>query len=387
MPATIATERPHDVAEVAVRARSDPGAVEVLLLAGLAMLLTGTVVEALFGFWARAATAGDNQRYLAIVNGILHWDFTGVSVMHLWGLPYVVAAVSAISGVTSLHALVAISVAASLLSVWLAQRLWGGWVAAYFAVISFDWLMRSTLGGPEPLFVALLFGAFVTARRERWALAALFAALATTVRLLAIFALAAVALELLRLRRYRQLLAAMLVAGAIGAAYVLPMLATFGNPLANAAGYRGDWQGASPVTFPFLAIAQSFLREGWHARELLPGIFWLAVAAAAILAAIRNRGFREYVRTHPVESVTAGLYLLFLFSYNSVYARTDFPRFLVPILPVCLLAVHPWLPKRRALLWAGGAVCGVLAGAAATHGAWYAITYMVYLVRSAVRLN
>ena len=61
-------------------------------------------------------------------------------------------------------------------------RLWGGWVAGFFAILNFDWMQRSYLGGSEPLFVALLFASFLAIRKERWWLACVLASLSTVVR-------------------------------------------------------------------------------------------------------------------------------------------------------------------------------------------------------------
>lgn len=92
------------------------------------------------------------------------------------------AALSTIARVSDRTSLLAISFVASFIAVALSWRLWDGWIAGFFAILNFDWLQRSYLGGSEPLFVALLFGSFLAVRKERWLLAALPASLATIVR-------------------------------------------------------------------------------------------------------------------------------------------------------------------------------------------------------------
>jgi len=98
---------------------------------------------------------------------------------------------------------VVVATAASLCSVFLVARLFGTWVAAYFALTNFTWLQVSFLGGSEPLAVALVFGAFWLFARERWFLASLLASVAVTVRPLMIFALVGMGLTLLDQKRYR----------------------------------------------------------------------------------------------------------------------------------------------------------------------------------------
>jgi len=96
------------------------------------------------------------------------------------------------------------SIVSSAVAAGIAYRLWGGWIARLFAILSFDWLQRSYMGGSEPFFVALLFGAFWAVRRERWALAALLASCATVVRPLGIFALIGIGLLPLWRHDYRR---------------------------------------------------------------------------------------------------------------------------------------------------------------------------------------
>jgi len=111
---------------------------------------------------------GDSKGYMAVAAAIRHWNFQGLQVKQFWGYSYFMAALSLLTGLSDLTALLAVSVFSSLAAVALAHRLWGGWVATWFAIINFDWMQRSLLGGSEPLFVALLFGAFLSVRRGRW---------------------------------------------------------------------------------------------------------------------------------------------------------------------------------------------------------------------------
>src|ERR1019366_4932897 len=115
------------------------------------------------------------------------------------------------TGVSDLNCLLLISMGSSLIAIFVAYRLWGGWVAGFFAVASRDWMERSLLGGAEPLFLACIFGSFVAARKQRWLLASLLASVATIVRPMGIFALVGIAVALLVKRDWRRFMAAVLI--------------------------------------------------------------------------------------------------------------------------------------------------------------------------------
>src|SRR5688500_4659787 len=103
--------------------------------------------------------SGDNESYAAITSAIRGWDFSRITPYHCWGLPYLAAVVSLITGASSYAGVLAVSVAASFGAVALIHRLLGGVVAVWFAVLSWDWIQRSLLGGAEPLFVLMLLAA------------------------------------------------------------------------------------------------------------------------------------------------------------------------------------------------------------------------------------
>ena len=81
---------------------------------------------------------------------------------------------------------------------------------------------------------------------------------------------------------------------------------------------------------------------------------------------VATKTFRDYTKAHPVEVIFAATYLLAIYSYNCPYwARGSFPRFAIPIVPFVLLALMPWIPKSRPLLWGLGIVSPLLAAASA----------------------
>ncbi len=190
---------------------------------------------------------GDNPDYLEAASAIRHWQISGVNVKQFWGLSYAMACVSMMTGVSDTTALVAVCGGSSLVSVAICYWLWGGWIAAFFALLSLDWLQRSLLGGAEPLFMALLLGAFLALRRERWVAAAILASLATVVRPFGVFALLGLGIHLLYRRRFRDCAVATGIGLVIGGLYTWPLKHYLGNPFANVALYQtNDWHGRLP---------------------------------------------------------------------------------------------------------------------------------------------
>jgi hypothetical protein len=344
----------------------EPAQREVLLIAGLVCVTFVVTVSRLASYPALAANFGDSPGYIYIATAIRHWDLHGLVLKHFWGLPYAMAALSRLTGVSELTSLLLVSAASFFAGTALAYRLWGGWVAAFFAVLNFDWIQRSFLGGSEPLFVALLFGAFIAVRHERWNLAALLAALSTTVRPLAFFALLGIGLTLLRRRQYQKAALATLVGLAIGTLYALPLWKYFGDPLATVHSYQ-DAASKGPALFgvPFYAIIKGTLLYPAPWTSLALSFGWIAFVLLGVVAML-TRASWAYSRRYPVEVFFAALYTLSIFCYNAPYwARGTFPRFAIPIVPFVLAALLPWIPKSRALLWALAVASPLLAAASA----------------------
>ena len=163
--------------------RESPTLSRVLLLV---LISYGVFLSTFFllggSFWSKVEDFGDNPGYVRLAAAIHHWQLSGVVVKQFWGLPYVVATVSLVTTLSETASLVIVCVLASLAAVTLCYRLWDGWIAIFFALLSFDWFQRSLLGGAEPLFLAFLLGSFLALRRDRWLLAAVLGALATVVR-------------------------------------------------------------------------------------------------------------------------------------------------------------------------------------------------------------
>ena len=310
---------------------------------------------------------GDSSAYMSLASAIRRWDFHGLIIKQFWGLPYAMAALSKLTGLSDRTALLVFSLLPSLLAGLLAWRLWDGWIAGYFAILNFDWMQRSCLGGSEPLFVCLLLGAFLAVRRERWLLASLLASLATVVRPLGLFALVGIGLALIWKRDFRRLAGAVAIGLAIGVLYAIPLAAHFGDPLATVNSYHSkEWQGGWLFGFPFYAIVKGTLLYPAPWTNLVLSFGWIFLVLGAVIVMAKSSEFRAYCRAHAVEGVFLVPYLWCLFTYNYPYwARGTFARFSIPILPFVLLALYRWIPKNRPFLWGIAVVSPVLAASSA----------------------
>lgn len=366
-------DRPHVVnspppADVArTRWKVEPTFQQTLALWLFTCLIFVAGIALLRNYFATVENFGDSSAYMAIASAIRHWNFQGLTIKQFWGLPYAMAGLSFLTGASDRTALLVICFASSLASVALAYRLWGGWVAGFFAILNFDWMQRSYLGGSEPLFVALLFASFLAIRKDRWWLATLLASLATVVRPLGMFALLGIGLTLLRRRDYRRFGLAVTTGLAVGILYAMPLVSQFRDPLANVHSYSDPrWQSGWLFGFPFYAIIEGTLTEPAPLTNLVLSFAWIFLVLFAVIVMIRSRRFRQYAGAHPVEILFLIPYLWCLYTYNYPHwARGNFARFSIPILPFVLIALEPWVPKDRRLLWVLGVVLSALAAASA----------------------
>ncbi len=353
--------------------KSEPTLLELLLLTATGALLFGATLVAFQGWHGLALDFGDNTAYLEVATAIRHWDFRGVQVQHFMGYPYAIALVSLVLHIPLSVGLRVIASVASIVSTLLVSRLFGTRVAAYFALSNFAWLQASFLGGSEPLAVALGMGAFWNFRRGNTLLAALLGALATTVRPLMFFVLAGIGIALLRQRRYGKVVAAVVLGLVIGLLYMWPLAHYFGDPLHTVHSYTSRDYGAAKLTgphghlfgWPFHGIIVGTMLYPAPWTNLILSFSWIALVAAGALAMFR-RDLRDYWRANPAEAVFCGLYLLAIFCYDYLaWARGNFIRFAIPVLPFVLFALSRWLQRDRRVLWSLSALGPVLAACSA----------------------
>jgi hypothetical protein len=343
-----------------------PGLREVLLLTLLTGLLFVATTLSVKDYRSVVDNFGDNSAYISAASAIRHWDFTAIHVKQFWGYPYAMALLSALTHIPERDSLLLVSCASSFLGIGLAYRLWGGWIAAFFAVLNFDWMQRSFLGGAEPLAVALIFGAFLAFRRDRYLLAALLASLSTVVRPLGIFCLLGIGVVLLYRREFKKLGLTVLVGALVGALYILPFWVYFHDPLYQVHRYKtSDWHSGSAVGFPFAAIGSSIVHNQDPWTNLLLTVGWVMFVLAGT-AMMVQKDFRAYAREHMAEAGFAFLYIAFLFTYNSSHwARAEFIRFAVPVLPFVLLSLNRWTPKSRIIVYSLATMSSVFAACSA----------------------
>ena len=343
---------------------AEPRLGEVLAMTGLLTLLFIATVSHFQSYRHVVSNSGDNGAYISAASAIQHWNFRGVEVKQFWGYSYVMAAVS-LTGLSLATCLLLVSMVCSVLSVAVCFRLWGGWTAAFFAISNFDWMQRSFLGGSEPLFVLFLFGCFWAARARHWNTAALLASLATITRPLGFIALLGIGIVLLWTHEYRKTASCLAISAMVGALYLLPFWLYFGDPLYQVHRYQtSDWHSGSALSWPLHAIIQSLIhnRQPWTNVALT--MTWIIFAVIATAALV----LRTQVRAHlpSLEWLFAVMYAIFLLCYSSQeWARAEFPRFLIPVLPIMLVAFSGWLPRDRRLLWVLATISPLLAAASA----------------------
>ena len=212
-------------------------------------------------FWELAASRTDDMGMYAVVTTIIrNWHFSGgVAPANFWGLPYAIAGFSKLLSIPELM-MVTISAPASLTVCVLVHRLYGGWVAAAFIFINFEWTRLSVEGGAEPLFMCFLYASFRQHAPGGGALPHCWRRSARRSGLRGVIALLSFAAVLAWRRSYRQLAAITLIGLAIGVLYVVPLWIILGSPFGNFIGYRVDWGPSGwPLTYPFGALVSSFL--------------------------------------------------------------------------------------------------------------------------------
>ncbi len=336
-----------------------------LVLCGFVLFVS---VVMLVRHYADAVDAfADSSAYMILASAIRRWDFHGIVIKQFWGLPYAMAALSRLTGLSDRTALLVLSFVPSLLAVLLARRLWNGWIAGYFAILNFEWIQRSCLGGSEPLFVCFLFGAFICVRRQNWMLATLLASFATVVRPLGVFALLGIGITLLWKRDFHRFATATAIGLVVGILYSLPLAIHFGDALATVNSYHSkQWQGGWLFGFPFYAIVKGTILYPAPWTNLILSFGWIFLVVLGMVVMAKSGQFRAYCKSHLVEAIFLVPYLWCLFTYNyPVWARSNFDRFAIPILPFVFLALYRWLPKDRCILWGLGVVSPILAASSA----------------------
>jgi hypothetical protein len=339
--------------------KTEPTRRELFSLFALGGLVFGGTLVAFRGWHSQVLNYGDNAAYLEVAKSIRHWNFSGLDIQHFMGYPYSTAAVSLVLHLPLSFSLWLVACVASLASTMIIARMFGGWVAGYFAFSNFAWLQLSYLGGSEPLAVALGVGAFWSFRRRQVLLAAFLGSLATTVRPLMFFVLVGIGVALLIQKRYSCFFEALGIGLAIGLLYVWPLAHYFGDPLLTVHSYTTRDYGAANLVgphghlfgWPFHGIIVGTLLYPAPWTNLVLSFLWIALILVGTVAMF-SKATLEYRRANPAEAIFCTLYILTIFCYDYLtWARGSFMRFAILVLPFILFALLRWLPKDRRLLW------------------------------------
>jgi hypothetical protein len=353
--------------------KREPKLWELLLLVAIGCVLFDVTLSAFGGWRGSVVNFGDNAAYLQGARAIRNWDFHGIDTQHFLGYPYSIVAISLAFHLPLDLTLSLVATAASVVSTLLVAHLFGTWVAAYFALTNLFWLQISFLGGSEPLAVALVLAGFWTFRKGHPLWAALLASLATTVRPLMFLALVGIGLALLFQKRYAKFLGALCLGLAIGLFYVWPLAHYFGDPLLTVHSYTSRDYGAVNVHgphghlfgWPFHAIIVGTLVYPAPWTNLVLTFSWIALVLAGV-GAMFLRDYRRYARAYPQEAIFVCLFLIAVFCYDYlIWARSNFMRFSIPVMPFIFFALLRWLPKDRRILWLIGMLGAFLAACSA----------------------
>ncbi len=306
------------------------------------------------GSWLLAADWLDNGTYIAASEAIRtgQWSAPTDSPTPFFGFPALIAAVTRATAVDAWVAVIAISLLSTLITCACLRQLYGAPAVVSPFIVSWDWVGICVLGGSEAPFCACLFVAFLCARWGRWRTAATLAAIATTIRPVGVFALIALFVTTMHQRSWRTAVDIAIIGLAVGAMYLAAVGSLTGDPWINFRTYRADWNTGWPVGPPFIALVHSagtlFLRFGmWIGVRVM--VIVAVTAAAGIHVAYRiARG----PRTLPAaEGVFAVLVVAFLLCYPFRNMAYEWPRFLIPAVPILTGAYGSVVPNDRRLLW------------------------------------
>jgi hypothetical protein len=340
----------------------------------LATMVTITLGAYLFskvhqqGSWLLAANWLDNGAYIAVSHAITtgQWISPTDSPTPFFGFPLAIAAVTRTGAFNEWAAVIAISLVSMLITCACLRRLYGPPAVLSLLILSWDWVGIGVLGGSEAPFCACLFVAFLCARSGRWRSAAVLAAVATTIRPIGVFALVALFLTRFRRHAWRSAAEMTLLGLMIAAVYFAFARALTGDAWINFRTYRVDWNTGWPVGPPIVALIHSavpLVRASgwWSAMRVL--VIVAVTAAAGIHVAYRI--VRGRWSLPEAESIFAVLVVTFLLCYPYRNMAYEWPRFLIPALPVLTAAHASIVPQGRRFWW-----LVVLANAGVLSTAW-----------------
>jgi len=320
------------------------------------------------GSWLLAADWLDNGTYIAASEAIRtgQWSTPTDTPTPFFGFPLLIAAVTRATALSGWVAVIVISLVSALITCACLRRLYGAPAVLSPLILSWDWVGICVLGGSEAPFCACLFAAFLCARHGRWRTAATLAAAATTIRPIGVFALLTLCLARIHHRAWRTSIDMTILGLGIGAIYLALVGSLTGDPWINFRSYRVDWNTGWPVGPPVIALIHSsvplFRRFGlWIGLRVM--VIVAVTAAAGVHVAYRI--VRGRCSLPEAEGTFAVLIVAFLLCYPFRNMAYEWPRFLIPALPILSAAHGSILPNGRRAWW-----LVVLANAALLSVAW-----------------
>lgn len=326
----------------------------------LALMVGITLTAYLFsavhqqGSWLLAADWLDNGTYIAASEAIStgRWSTPTDTPTPFFGFPLVIAVVTQATALNEWATVIAISLLSALITCTCLRRLYGAPAVLSPFLLSWDWVGICVLGGSEAPFCACLFVAFLCARGGRWRTAATLAAAATTIRPMGVFALLALFLTRIHHRAWRTSTEMTLLGLVIGAMYLALVGLLTGDPWINFRTYRVDWNTGWPVGPPFIALIHSsvplFRRFEWWIGMRVMVVVAVTVAAGLHVAYRIVRGCWSLPEA---EGTFAVLVVGFLLCYPFRNMAYEWPRFLIPAVPILTAAHGSMLPNGRRFWW------------------------------------
>ncbi len=306
-------------------------------------------------FWQLFNVFGDNFDYIRITRALTSNDISILNSDYkiLWGLPLVMYLPAKFLFVPPDIMLWVICLTCSIMSIYICSKLFGPTTAAWFSLISWDWIQRSAFGGAEPLFILLIFGGFYLFKKKHYYFCVFLLAFSVTVRPLGIFALAGAGFTFLIKKEWIVLSRSILIGLCMGGIYCLLIYLYTGNPLANFSGYqRVDWDSSLPITWPFITVVKSFRISNFPLLNTFKISAWYIFSFIGIAACFYSKSFKKYINNNIPELCFLILYTSFLFTYNSsIWIWLIYPRFIIPVLPFLIFALSKFLISNKYFIY------------------------------------
>lgn len=320
------------------------------------------------GYWHVLETFGDNGPYSTISTAFYNFDLSYMQgfYKHFWGLPFVMTIVRWLTGLNENIVIIGLSLFFSCWTIQRMNQIYGIKAAILFSFLSIDWIQRSMIGGAEPLFIFLTLTSFLVYEKRGensnyYIYCALFGSLSCLIRPVGVFFLLAFGLDLLLRRKIKELLQALFISLFVGGIYLGVLYSLTGDPLAHFHTYgKADWDGASPISFPLTGLWRSYQQGNLPLLNTVKVGLWLILSFYTVFAMFLGRDLRIYFKKNRYQIFYFFFHLMFLLSYNSgKWSWNQFPRFVIPLLPMIALSLVPLLRYERVvypLLYGGSLV-------------------------------